>query len=90
MGACVPPKYTICEQLVWAGGLAIQNEIGLIGIGTFARLGATSMTLTHSASIDWVDSSTDVERWGGLNELGRQVIRPSGTSTPSERRATMP
>ena len=59
-------------MLAIEGGLAIQNEVGLIG--TFARRGATSMTLTHSASIDWVDSSTDDERWGGLNDLGRQVI----------------
>lgn len=54
------------------GGLAIQNDLGLLR--TYARLGATSMTLTHSASIDWADSSTDTARWGGLNDLGREVI----------------
>lgn len=54
------------------GGLAIENDLGLLG--TYARLGATSMTLTHSASIDWADSSTDVARWGGLTDFGRQVI----------------
>ena len=58
--------------LAMEGGVAIQNDLGLLA--TYARLGATSMTLTHSASIDWVDSSTDAARWGGLNELGREVI----------------
>ena len=62
----------LAAMLAIEGGLAIQNDLGLLR--TYARLGATSMTLTHSASIDWVDSSTDVERWGGLNELGRSVI----------------
>jgi len=62
----------LAAMLAIEGGLAIQNDLGLLR--TYARLGATSMTLTHSASIDWVDSSTDVPRWGGLNELGREVI----------------
>jgi membrane dipeptidase len=33
------------------------------------------MTLTHTTTIDWVDSSTDVERSGGLSDFGREVIR---------------
>ncbi|MFN8059058.1 MAG: dipeptidase [Vicinamibacterales bacterium] len=62
----------LAAMLAIEGGLAIQNDLALLR--TYARLGATSMTLTHSSSIDWVDSSTDVERWGGLNDLGRAVI----------------
>jgi membrane dipeptidase len=62
----------LAALLAIEGGVAIQNDLGLLR--TYARLGATSMTLTHSASIDWVDSSTDVARNGGLNELGREVI----------------
>lgn len=62
----------LAAMLAIEGGLAIQNDLGLLR--TYARLGATSMTLTHSASIDWVDSSTDVARSGGLSELGRAVI----------------
>ncbi len=62
----------LAAMLALEGGVAIQNDLGLLR--TYARLGATSMTLTHSASIDWVDSSTDVARWGGLNDLGREVI----------------
>jgi membrane dipeptidase len=55
------------------GGLSIQNDLAILR--TYHRLGATSMTLTHSATIDWADASTDKARWGGLNDLGREVIR---------------
>jgi membrane dipeptidase len=54
------------------GGLAIQNDLSLLRI--FHRLGVSSMTLTHSNSIDWVDSSTDRPRSNGLSEFGREVI----------------
>jgi len=53
----------LAALLAIEGGVAIQNDLGLLR--TYARLGATSMTLTHSASIDWVDSSTDVARTAG-------------------------
>ncbi len=33
------------------------------------------MTLTHNVSHDWADSGADEPRWGGLNELGRDVVR---------------
>lgn len=62
----------LAAMLAIEGGLAIQNDLGLLR--AYAALGASSMTLTHSASIDWVDSSTDVERWGGLSEFGREVL----------------
>src|SRR5690349_6045718 len=62
----------LAAMLAIEGGVAIQNDLGLLR--TYARLGATSMTLTHSASIDWVDSSTDKARSGGLSEFGREVI----------------
>ena len=63
----------LAAMLALEGGVSIQNDLSLLR--NYARLGATSMTLTHTATIDWVDSSTDVARWGGLNELGREVIR---------------
>ncbi|MFN0179960.1 MAG: dipeptidase [Gemmatimonadales bacterium] len=63
----------LAAMLAIEGGVAIQNNLAILRC--YARLGATSMTLTHSATIDWVDSSTDVARWGGLNEFGRSVIR---------------
>lgn len=54
------------------GGLAIQNDLALLR--TFHRLGATSMTLTHSATTDWCDAATDTPRWTGINDFGRVVI----------------
>ena len=54
------------------GGDAIQHDLGILR--TFNRLGACSMTLCHSRTTDWVDSSTDEPRWNGLNEFGREVI----------------
>jgi membrane dipeptidase len=63
----------LAALLAIEGGLSIQNDLALLR--TYHRLGATSMTLTHSATIDWADSSTDGARWNGLNDLGRDVIR---------------
>ncbi len=63
----------LAAMLALEGGVSIQNDLSLLR--NFARLGVTSMTLTHTATIDWVDSSTDVARWGGLNEFGRAVIK---------------
>jgi membrane dipeptidase len=54
------------------GGLAIQNDLALLR--TFHRLGVSSMTLTHSNTIDWVDSSTDAPRSHGLSPFGREVV----------------
>jgi membrane dipeptidase len=33
------------------------------------------MTLTHSTTIDWVDSATDAPRHGGLSPFGEEVVR---------------
>ncbi len=54
------------------GGDAIQNDTGILR--AYHRLGACSMTLCHSRTTDWVDSSTDEPRWNGLNDFGRDVI----------------
>ncbi len=63
----------LAAMIAIEGGVAIQNDLCLLR--TYARLGASSMTLTHTASIDWVDSSTDRPRSGGLSPFGREVIR---------------
>ncbi len=55
------------------GGDAIQCDLGVLRM--YHRMGASSMTLTHSRTTDWADSSTDEARWNGLNDLGREVIR---------------
>ncbi|MBI4499612.1 MAG: membrane dipeptidase [Gemmatimonadetes bacterium] len=54
------------------GGDAIQKDLGILRM--YHRLGATSMTLTHSRTTDWCDSATDAPRWGGLNDFGREVV----------------
>jgi membrane dipeptidase len=54
------------------GGAAIHDDPALLR--TFHRLGVTSLTLTHSASTGWADSSTDEPRWNGLNDLGHALI----------------
>jgi membrane dipeptidase len=63
----------LAALLAIEGGIAIQNDLALLR--TFHRLGASSMTLTHSATIDWADASTDATRWGGLTEFGKEVVR---------------
>jgi membrane dipeptidase len=62
----------LAALLALEGGGIIEND--LAALRTFHRLGVTSMTLTHSASIDWADSSTDSPRSGGLSLFGREVI----------------
>jgi membrane dipeptidase len=55
------------------GGHAIEASLDLLR--EFHALGVSSMTLTHNVSHDWADSSADEPRWGGLNDLGRDVVR---------------
>jgi membrane dipeptidase len=55
------------------GGHALENSTGVLR--TFHRLGIRYVTLTHIESNDWADSSGGVARWGGLNELGEEMVR---------------
>ncbi len=60
------------------GGHAIENSLRILR--TFYALGARYMTLTHSNTNDWADSSGDVnnpaiKHHGGLTEFGREVVR---------------
>jgi membrane dipeptidase len=55
------------------GGHAIQNDLAILR--TYRELGVIYMTLTWSNTNDWADSSNDVERWGGLTDFGRDVVR---------------
>ncbi|MCK5650751.1 MAG: dipeptidase [Gemmatimonadetes bacterium] len=63
----------IAMPLAIEGGHAIENS--LENLREFHRLGVSSMTLTHNVTHDWADSGGDEARWGGLNELGREVVR---------------
>ena len=55
------------------GGHGIENNLAALRM--FHRLGVRYITLTHSNTNDWADSSTDAPRWHGLNELGKSVVR---------------
>ena len=60
------------------GGHAIEDS--LMALRNFYRLGVRYMTLTHSNTNNWADSSGDmddpgVKHHGGLTEFGRQVVR---------------
>jgi membrane dipeptidase len=63
----------IAIPLAIEGGHAIENS--LENLREFHCLGVSSMTLTHNVTHGWADSSADEPRWGGLNELGVEVIR---------------
>ena len=59
------------------GGHAIEDS--LENLREFFKMGARYMTLTHSNTNNWADSSGDINRsgvrhHGGLNELGRKVV----------------
>ena len=54
------------------GGHAMEGSLGVLR--QFYGLGVRYMTLTHSDSLDWCDSGTDVPRCGGLSPFGEQVV----------------
>lgn len=60
------------------GGHAIEDDLGLLR--QFYNLGVRYMTLTHTNTNNWADSSGDitkagVKHHGGLTDFGKQVIR---------------
>ena len=55
------------------GGHAIENSLG--ALRAYSELGVRYMTLTHSASLDWVDASGEEPRHGGLTRFGEEVVR---------------
>ncbi len=63
----------IAMPIAIEGGHAIENSLD--NLREFYDLGVSSMTLTHNVSHDWADSGADEPRWGGLNDLGRDVVR---------------
>jgi membrane dipeptidase len=63
----------IAMPLSIEGGHAI--EISLENLHEIHRLDVSSMTLTHNVTHDWADSGAGENRWSGLNDLGREVVR---------------
>ncbi len=55
------------------GGHSIENSLSVLR--KLYELGARYMTLTHSATLDWADASTDQSKHGGLTEFGEEVVR---------------
>lgn len=62
-----------CGMLAVEGGHIIEGDLNILR--SLRNMGVISMTLTHANSNEWADSSQDERRWGGLNDLGREVIR---------------
>ena len=55
------------------GGHCIGGSLAALRM--FYKLGARYMTLTHSKSISWADSCTDIPQAHGLTQFGREVVR---------------
>jgi membrane dipeptidase len=55
------------------GGHAIEDSLDLLR--AFYRFGARYMTLTHTNSNNWADSSGDEPKHNGLTQFGRDVVR---------------
>ena len=54
------------------GGHALQGDPAVLRL--LAGNGIRYVTLTHSNTNSFADSATDRPRWGGLNDLGRQLV----------------
>ena len=55
------------------GGHAIEDSLDLLR--AFYRFGARYMTLTHTNTNNWADSSGDEPKHNGLSPFGRQVVQ---------------
>jgi membrane dipeptidase len=55
------------------GGHALQASEDVLE--RLADAGIRYVTLTHSNTNGWADSSSDEPRWGGLNATGRDLVR---------------
>ncbi len=63
----------IASMIGLEGGHAIASSLALLR--AYHGLGARAMTLTHSASVAWADSSGDEGGHGGLTRFGEEVVR---------------
>ena len=55
------------------GGHALQGSVEVLE--RLAEAGIRYVTLTHTNTNGWADSSGDEPRWNGLNETGRELVR---------------
>jgi membrane dipeptidase len=63
----------IASLLGAEGGHSIASSLAVLR--SLHALGVRYLTLTHNDGVPWADSATDVERLGGLNDFGRDVVR---------------
>ncbi len=63
----------IASLIGMEGGHSIEGSIGKLR--QLYAAGARYMTLTHSETLEWADSATDVARNDGLSEFGEEVVR---------------
>ena len=66
-------KGKIASLIGIEGGHAINDSLAVLR--RLYQLGARYMTLTHSKSVRWADSATDMARHDGLSQFGERVIR---------------
>ena len=63
----------IASLIGMEGGHSIEGSLNVLR--QLYGMGARYMTLTHSDSLDWVDSGTDEPKCGGLSPFGEDVVR---------------
>ncbi len=63
----------IASLLGAEGGHVIEDSLG--ALRAYHALGVRYMTLTHSATLNWADSSSGDRRHGGLTLFGEEVVR---------------
>jgi membrane dipeptidase len=65
-------KGKIASLIGVEGGHSIDNSLGVLR--TYYQLGVRYLTLTHTADLDWADSSAGKEKNNGLSKFGEEVI----------------
>lgn len=63
----------IASLIGMEGGHSIENSIA--NLRRLYEMGARYMTLTHSSTLEWADSSTDDAINDGLSPFGEEVVR---------------
>jgi len=62
----------IASLIGMEGGHSIEGSIGKLR--QLHAMGARYMTLTHTDTLEWADSATDVARSDGLSEFGEEIV----------------
>lgn len=63
----------IASLIGMEGGHSIEGSIGKLR--QLYSMGARYMTLTHSETLEWADSATDLPRSDGLSPFGEEIVR---------------